>query len=161
VFPPDIPARPAGSDRDRLVRRDESAAAGEQLTSRPTATAPVVDSTELDAPVVKKSLQSIPMVQRITDRLSRWPAGWQFRQLRFEPEAQFSTQRLALGLASGLTGSGIFAVDIGLDCVECAGNLPPLPGRMKARQTQDIDLSYLDVMRPRRRPRNNSNASFA
>ena len=59
--------------------------------------------------VAKKSLQSIPMVQRVTDRRSGWPAGGQFRQLRFEPDAQFGDQRLALGLTSGLTVGGTFA----------------------------------------------------
>src|ERR1700733_2861272 len=42
---------------------------------------------EFDASVVEELLQPIPMVQCIPDRLGRWTASRQFRDLRFEPEA--------------------------------------------------------------------------
>jgi hypothetical protein len=59
-------------------------AAGKQLTSRPTATAPVVDSTQLEAAIVEEADQTFPMVEGIADCLrQRGPtgqAGQQFRQ---------------------------------------------------------------------------------
>ena len=39
------------------------------------ATAPVLDSTDVDAPVVQEPLQPHPMVQRIADLLCRWRAS--------------------------------------------------------------------------------------
>jgi hypothetical protein len=41
---------------------------------------------ELDAPVVQKSLQPFPVVQRVADSLSGRPTGGQFRELRLEPD---------------------------------------------------------------------------
>jgi hypothetical protein len=63
--------------------------AGEQLTLRPTATAPVVDSTHLDATVFEKPFQPIPVVQRVADCLGRRAAGGEFRYLLFEPDTHF------------------------------------------------------------------------
>jgi len=42
---------------------------------------------EFDASVVEESLQPIPMVQRIPDRVGSWAASGQFCDLRFEPDA--------------------------------------------------------------------------
>jgi hypothetical protein len=45
-------------------------------------TAPVLDSTELDASVFKKPFQPGPVIQRISDRLGTRAAGGQARDLR-------------------------------------------------------------------------------
>ena len=59
------------------------------------------------------------MVQCVTDCLGRRPASRQFCELRFEPDAQFDDQRLALGLTGDLPLSGSLAADIGLNRIEC------------------------------------------
>src|ERR1700734_737144 len=46
---------------------------------QPTATAPHLDSTKLDASVFEEPLQPIPVVQCIADRVGCWAAGGQFR----------------------------------------------------------------------------------
>jgi hypothetical protein len=46
-------------------------AAGEQLTSRPTATAPVVDSTHFQAAIIQEQNQPGPVIERIADGLGQ------------------------------------------------------------------------------------------
>jgi hypothetical protein len=74
---------------------------------------------KLDAPIVQKSLQPIPMIQCVADSLGSRPSGRQFRELRLEPDAQFGDQRLALELTRSSSISGGLASDIRLDRIEC------------------------------------------
>src|ERR1700722_6804143 len=73
---------------------------------------------ELDASVFKKPFQSIPMVERMTDRFGGWSARGQFRYPRSEPDGRFRDQRFTLTLARGQPLSGTLAANSFLDLIE-------------------------------------------
>jgi hypothetical protein len=81
------------------------------------------------------------MVQRVTDRLGRRPAGGQFGKLRLEPDTQLGNQRLALELTHGLSISGGLAADIHFDRVECGNPLQCFDRDRRLRLGQVIEAA--------------------
>ncbi len=74
---------------------------------------------EVNAAIVEKAYQSIPVVQRIVDRVRGGAAGRQFRQLRLEPPTQVFDERPTLSLAHHPPGIRGVAANARLDLVEC------------------------------------------
>jgi hypothetical protein len=58
------------------------------------------------------------VVQRVADCFGGRTASGQFRDLRFEPDAQFRNQRFALGLTHRQPIGGGLAADTRLDLIE-------------------------------------------
>src|ERR1700681_669426 len=63
---------------------------------QPTATAPHLDSTELKPAVVEKQDQSVPVVQRVTDRLGQGGSTRDAAELFGEPDMHGLDERPAL-----------------------------------------------------------------
>jgi hypothetical protein len=113
-------------------------AAGEQLTSRPTATAPVVDSTEFQPAIFEKEDQSVPVVHRVTDCLGEGGSTGDTAKLFGEPDMHGLNQRPALLLAYAPTFFGGLAADVGLNRIE-RGNPPQgFFGNRRLRGDEDI-----------------------
>ncbi|MCP1845706.1 hypothetical protein ACVIHI_008826 [Bradyrhizobium sp. USDA 4524] len=68
-------------------------------SSEPVATAPVVDSTHLDAPVIKVERQAVPMTQRVTQGLRRVALLRKVSKLGLKPLLQGCSQRPGMRLS--------------------------------------------------------------
>jgi len=78
---------------------------------RPTATAPHLDSTDLDAAVVEEAGETVPARERITDCLSELGLLADQGELGAQPGFQVINDRPAAVLADGAALIGIAAAD--------------------------------------------------
>jgi hypothetical protein len=78
------------------------------------------------------------MIECVTDRLGGRTARWQFRDLRFEPDAQVRNQRFAFDLTEAQPGGGALAANPLLDFVERGDALQRLDRDRRLRFGQII-----------------------
>jgi hypothetical protein len=83
-----------------------------------TTTAPVLDSTHLDAAVVKEGDQAGPVPQRVAHGLRQLGAAGKARHLFLEPDMQGIHDRPTSGMAHFAPTLGRGGADLGLDLVE-------------------------------------------
>jgi hypothetical protein len=95
-------------------------AAGNSNSSRPTANAPVVDSTQLDAAIVKEAGEPVPMTEAIADVLGDRGAFGDTPKLLIEPWFQIIDDGLAAREPLGAALFGRTTSDVRLDLIEPA-----------------------------------------
>ena len=103
---------------ERTATPARAKAVGNSQASPPTATAPVVDSTELDAAVFEEAGEPVTMVQAVADGFGDDGLRRDARELLFEPDFESQHERLALFLAHGTALVGRSAADRLLNRVE-------------------------------------------
>ena len=78
---------------ERTATPARAKAAGNSQASQPTATAPVVDFTELDATIIQESGEAIPAHQRIADRFGEPAMTRSAGELLLQPNLQVFDER--------------------------------------------------------------------